>query len=239
MFHFYYGSTGLMFLLPAMLLALYAQAKVKGSFRRYSAVRNHRNMTGAEAARRVLDSNGLRDVEIRQIGGSLTDNYNPKSRTLSLSQDVYGVSSIAAVSVACHEAGHAIQHARSYAPLKIRNAIVPVVSIASSFTWILLIAGLGLLASQSYEMYAVGNTIFNIGVLAFVAVVVFHLITLPVEFDASRRAIQQMDELGIVTMEEKSGAKKVLRAAALTYVAALAVAVANLLRILAIRGRRD
>lgn len=239
MFHFYYGGSSLMFLLPAMLLALFAQAKVKSSFRKYSSVRNHRNMTGAEAARRVLDANGLRDVEIRQIPGSLTDNYNPRNRTLSLSQDVYGVSSVAAISVACHEAGHAIQHARSYAPLKIRNAIVPVVNFASSFTWILIIVGLGLLAGQSYEMYAMGNMIFNIGVLAFVAVVVFHLITLPVEFDASHRAIVQMEELGIVTMEEKTGAKKVLSAAALTYVAALAVAVANLLRILAIRGRRD
>lgn len=236
---YYYSPTSLMLLLPAMLFALWAQMKVKGSFRKYSAVRNHRNMTGAEAARRVLDRNGLQTVGIRQIGGSLTDYYDPRTKVLSLSSDVYGKTSVAAISVACHEAGHAIQHSRRYMPLKVRNAIVPVVSFASNFTWILLILGLGLLTAGSYEMNAVGNLIFNIGVATFVGVVVFHLVTLPVEFDASRRAISQMEELGIVDGDEKRGASKVLRAAALTYVAALAVAVANLLRILAIRGRRD
>ncbi len=244
MFPFYgfgygYGMNSWIFLIPAMIFALWAQARVKGSFSRYSRIRNHRNMTGAEAARRVLDANGLRDVGIQAVGGSLTDNYNPRTRVLSLSQDVYGASSVAAVSVACHEAGHAIQHARSYAPLRIRNAIVPVVNFASSFSWILLILGLGLLFGGNGETTAMGNLIFNIGVGAFVAVVIFHLITLPVEFDASRRAIHQMDELGIVDEAEKRGAKKVLSAAALTYVAALAVAVAQLLRVLAIRGRRD
>lgn len=235
----YYGMSSWIYLIPAMIFALWAQAKVKGSFRKFSKIRNHRNMTGAEAARRVLDANGLSDVGIRAIGGSLTDNYNPRTRVLSLSEDVYGRVSVAAISVACHEAGHAIQHARSYAPLKIRNAIVPVVNFASNFSWILLIAGLGLLFSGGAEASAMGNLVFNIGVAAFVAVVVFHLITLPVEFDASRRAINQMEDLGIVDMDEKRGAKKVLSAAALTYVAALAVAVAQLLRILAIRGRRD
>lgn len=236
---YFYSYESLMILIPAMLFALWAQAKVKGTFRKYSRVRNHRNMTGAEAARRVLDSNGLNDVGIRQIRGSLTDHYDPRTRVLSLSEDVYGVTSVAAVSVACHEAGHAIQHARSYVPLKLRNAIVPVVNFASSFTWILLIAGLGLLAGSSYQSYYMGNLLFNIGVACFAGVVIFHLITLPVEFDASSRAISQMEELGIVDSEEKTGAKRVLRSAALTYVAALAVAVANLLRILALRGRRD
>lgn len=236
---YYYGSGSWIILIPAMLLAVWAQMRVKSSFNRYSKVRNHRNITGAEAARRVLDSNGLTDVGIRQISGSLTDNYDPRRKVLSLSQSVYGHTSVAAVSVACHEAGHAIQHSRSYAPLKIRNAVVPVVNFASSFTWILLIAGLGLLAAGSYEMSGIGNLLFNIGVITFAAVVFFHLITLPVEFDASRRAIQQMENLGIVDMEEKQGAKRVLRAAALTYVAALAVAVANLIRILAIRGRHN
>lgn len=236
---FFYSYQSLVILIPAMLFALWAQAKVKGTFRKYSGVRNHRNMTGAEAARRVLDSNGLNDVGIRQIRGSLTDHYDPRTRVLSLSEDVYGVTSVAAISVACHEAGHAIQHARSYVPLKLRNAIVPVVNFASSFTWILLIAGLGLLAGSSYESYYMGNLLFNIGVACFAGVVIFHLITLPVEFDASSRAISQMEELGIVDSEEKMGAKRVLRSAALTYVAALAVAVANLLRILALRGRRD
>ncbi len=236
---YFYSYESLIILIPAMLFALWAQAKVKGTFRKYSRVRSHRNMTGAEAARRVLDSNGLNGVAIRQIRGSLTDHYDPRNRILSLSEDVYGVTSVAAVSVACHEAGHAIQHARSYMPLKLRNAIVPVVNFASSFTWILLLIGLGLLAGGSYESYYMGNLLFNIGVACFAGVVIFHLITLPVEFDASRRAISQMEELGIVDSEEKTGAKRVLRSAALTYVAALAVAVANLLRILALRGRRD
>lgn len=231
----FYSSTGLMFLLPAMIFAMWAQAKVKGTFNRYSGVRNHRNMTGAEAARRMLDRNGLQNVGIRQISGSLTDNYNPRTRVLSLSQSVYGQTSVAAISVACHEAGHAVQHARGYAPLKIRGAIVPVVNFASNISWILLMVGLGMLFSGNY----MGNTIFNIGVAAFIAVILFHLITLPVEFNASHRAIEQMEDLDIVDMEEKKGAKKVLSAAALTYVAALAVAVANLLRILAIRGRQD
>ena len=236
---YFYSYESLIILIPAMLFALWAQAKVKGTFRKYSRVRSHRNMTGAEAARQVLDSNGLNGVAIRQIRGSLTDHYDPRNRILSLSEDVYGVTSVAAVSVACHEAGHAIQHARSYMPLKLRNAIVPVVNFASGFTWILLLIGLGLLAGGSYESYYMGNLLFNIGVACFAGVVIFHLITLTVEFDASRRAISQMEELGIVDSEEKTGAKRVLRSAALTYVAALAVAVANLLRILALRGRRD
>ena len=236
----FFYDTSMIILIPAILFALWAQARVQGSFRRYSKVRNQRNMTGAEAARRVLDCNGLRDVGIRQIGGNLTDHYDPRTRVLSLSQSVYSASSIAAVSVACHEAGHAIQHARSYAPLKIRNAIVPVVNFASNVSWILIIIGIVLLASGgSYQTSSMGDMIFNIGVLCFVAVIVFHLITLPVEFDASRRAIKQMEELDIVGTGEVRSAKRVLSAAAMTYVAALAVAVANLLRILAIRGRNN
>ena len=176
---------------------------------------------------------------IRQISGSLTDHYDPRTRVLSLSQDVYGVASVAAVSVACHEAGHAIQHAKSYGPLKIRNAIVPIVNFASRFSWLLLITGILLLGVGDYQMVPFGNLLFNIGIIAFVAVIVFHLITLPVEFDASRRAINKMEELGLVAEDDIPGSKKVLRAAAMTYVAALAMAVANLLRILAIRGRRD
>lgn len=238
-FGYGYGFSGMIYLLPAMLFTLWAQMRVKGSFNKYSKVRNHRNMTGAEAARRVLDANGLSNVGIRRISGSLTDHYDPRSRVLSLSDSVYGQTSIAAVSVACHEAGHAIQHARSYMPLKLRNAIVPLVNFASGFTWILLMIGLGMLFAGGSQMHFVGNLVFNIGVLTFVAVVAFHLITLPVELDASRRAVNQMEDLAIIDEEEKTGSKRVLRAAALTYVAALAVAVAQLLRILAIRGRQD
>lgn len=236
---FYYYDSTFLILIPAILFTMWAQGMVSRNFRRFSQVRNQKNLTGAEAARKMLDYNGLSGVGIRQISGSLTDHYDPRTRVLSLSQDVYGVASVAAVSVACHEAGHAIQHAKSYGPLKIRNAIVPIVNFASRFSWLLLITGILLLGVGDYQMVPFGNLLFNIGVIAFVAVIVFHLITLPVEFDASRRAINKMEELGLVEEDDIPGSKKVLRAAAMTYVAALAMAVANLLRILAIRGRRD
>ena len=227
-----YGLS-MIILFAAMIFAVAAQSKVQSSFKKYSRIGNSRGITGAEAARKVLDSNGLYDVEIEAISGSLTDHYDPRSRVLRLSQTVYGVASIAAVSVACHEAGHAIQHATAYSPLKIRNSIVPVVNIASSLSWILIIAGIGLL----YTNYYMGDMLFNIGVLFFSSVIVFHGLTLPVEYDASGRAMEQMVALGIVDEDEYVGAKKVLNAAALTYVTALATAVANLLRILALRGR--
>ena len=229
----YYGS--MIILIPAIIFTMYAQSKVNSNFRRYSNIRNARNMTGAEAARRMLDANGLTNVQIEQIRGSLTDHYDPRKRVLRLSQSVYGVNSIAAVSVACHEAGHAVQHAESYKPLKIRNTIVPLVSFASGLTWPLVILGIILLANGSY----MGDLLFNIGVITMLAVILFHTVTLPVEFNASSRALRQMDDLGIITEEENKGASKVLRAAAMTYVAALATAIANLLRILAMRGSRD
>ena len=229
----YYGS--MIILIPAIIFTMYAQSKVNSNFRRYSNIRNARNMTGAEAARRMLDANGLTNVQIEQTRGSLTDHYDPRKRVLRLSQSVYGVNSIAAVSVACHEAGHAVQHAESYKPLKIRNSIVPLVNFASSLTWPLVIIGILLLANGSY----MGDLLFNIGVITMLAVILFHTVTLPVEFNASSRALRQMDALGIITEEENKGASKVLRAAAMTYVAALATAIANLLRILAMRGSRD
>lgn len=238
MFYYGYGfDPTIVLLIPAMIFAVAAQGMVKSAFSRYSRVRNRRGLTGAQAARRVLDNNGLSDVEIVPISGSLTDNYDPRRRVLNLSTDVYNVDSVSAVSVACHEAGHAIQHARGYVPLKIRNGIVPVVNFASSISWILIFVGLFLLFQQSGSTSQMGNLLFDIGVLAFVAVVAFHLITLPVELNASRRAIDQMESLALVAPEDLRGSRKVLRAAAMTYVAALAMAVANLLRILAIRGR--
>ena len=229
----YYGS--MIILIPAIIFTMYAQSKVNSNFRRYSNIRNARNMTGAEAARRMLDANGLTNVQIEQTRGSLTDHYDPRKRVLRLSQSVYGVNSIAAVSVACHEAGHAVQHAESYKPLKIRNTIVPLVNFASGLTWPLVILGIILLANGSY----MGDLLFNIGVITMLAVILFHTVTLPVEFNASSRALRQMDDLGIITEEENKGASKVLRAAAMTYVAALATAIANLLRILAMRGSRN
>lgn len=227
---------GLSYLLlfAAMILAIYAQGKVKANFGKYSRIANSRQLTGFEAARMVLDSNGLRDVEIEPIAGSMTDHYDPRDRVLRLSETVYAVKSISAVSVACHEAGHAIQHEVNYIPLKIRNGIVPMVNLVSKLSWPMIIIGIILLSSGSWQL---GNTLFTVGIVSFFGVVIFHLITLPVEFNASSRAIDQMMEIGIVTDQEVYGAKKVLNAAALTYVAALAVAVANLIRLLAIRGR--
>ncbi len=226
-------SMSIIFLLAAIVITMGAQAKVSSNFNKYSRIKNRRGISGAEAARIVLDANGLEDVQIEQIRGTLTDHYDPRKRVLRLSQSVYGVDSVAAVSVACHEAGHAIQHAGFYAPLKIRNSIVPVVNVASRFSWLLIFIGIGLLYAGNY----IGDMIFNIGVIAFVAVIIFHAVTLPVEFDASRRALKQMEAQGIIIEGEDSGARKVLGAAAMTYVASLAMAVANLLRILALRGR--
>lgn len=236
---FYYYDTTIMILIPAMLLAAYADHKVKSCFTRYSRVGNSRRMTGAEAARRVLDYNGLKDVRIQLIAGHLSDNYNPGNRVLSLSSDVYNGTSISAVGVACHEVGHAIQHSRGYIPLKLRNAIVPVTNFASTLTWPMIMIGLILLVMGNNSLYFIGDTLFNLGALAFVVIILFHLITLPVEMNASRRAIKSIKEYNILTEEEVPGASKVLRAAALTYIAALAIAVSNLLRILAIRGRSE
>lgn len=232
----YYGiDPTIILLIPAMIFSFIAQGSVTSTFKKYSQVRNTRNMTGAAAARYVLDRNGLSDVPIVPISGSLTDHYDPIKRTLNLSEDVYDKPSVSAVSVACHEAGHAIQHAEGYAPLRIRNSIVPVVNFASSISWILIMIGLGLIFSSAQS--TMGNMIFNIGVLAFVLVLLFHVITLPVEFNASSRALDQMESCGVLGESDMTGARKVLRAAAMTYVAATAVAAANLLRILLIRNR--
>ncbi|MBQ1958983.1 MAG: zinc metallopeptidase [Firmicutes bacterium] len=232
---FWYDATYVI-LIPAILFTLYAQSKVTSNFSKFSRVRNRRGITGYQAARMMLDANGLRDVQIEQVRGSLTDHYDPRSRVLRLSESVYGAESVAAVSVACHEVGHAIQHAKGYVPLQVRNSIVPVVNFASMLSWPMAIFGIILLGNGSY----IGDTLFNIGVIAMLAVIFFHTVTLPVEYNASRRAKIQMEDLGIIVDgEEASGARKVLNAAAMTYVAALATAIANLLRILAIRGRRD
>jgi len=228
----YWYDASYVLLLPAIIFTMYAQAKVQGNFRKYSQVRTMRGLTGAQAARRMLDAAGLYDVAIEQIRGSLTDHYDPRDQVLRLSQTVYSVSSVAAVSVACHEAGHAIQHAEQYMPLMMRNNIVPLVNFASQLSWPLIIAGIVLGAASG-----IGDTLFMIGVIAFLAVILFHIITLPVEFNASRRALTQMEGLGLIAMEEERGAKKVLSAAAMTYVASLAMAIMNLIRIFALRNR--
>ena len=173
-------------------------------------------------------------MPIEQVAGNLSDHYDPRTRTVRLSQSVYGSNSISAVAVACHETGHAMQHASGYAPLNIRSMLVPVANAASSFTWILIMIGIMVMASGN----SAGSLFFDIGVAVFLIVVAFHVVTLPVEFNASSRALEQMRSLNIVVGEENDAAKKVLTAAAWTYVAGLAVAVANLLRLISIRGSR-
>lgn len=226
--YYYYFDPTYIVLVPAIIFAFYAQMKVSSAYSRYSRVRNRRGITGAQAARMILDASNLGDVRIEVTRGRLSDHYDPRGRVMRLSQEVYNNPSIAAVSIAAHESGHAVQHGESYAPLKIRNAIVPVVNIASFMSWPLLIIGL-------FMGPGTGTLVFDIGVLFFLGVVVFHAITLPVELNASKRAIAQLSSLGIVYPEETAGARKVLSAAALTYVAALATAVLNLVRILMLR----
>ncbi len=233
MYGLYYDPTYIL-LIPAIIFTLFAQAKVKSAYRKYSGVPNMRGITGMQAARRILDANGLQNVRIEMTPGMLSDHYDPRDRVMRLSADVYNDTSIAAVSIAAHESGHAIQHATGYGLLKFRNTIVPVVNIASKLSWPLLIIGLIIASAGSLST---GYLIFDIGVLFFAGVVVFHLVTLPVELNASRRAIIQMQELGIVGMDEVRGSKKVLSAAAMTYVAALATAVLNLIRLLILRER--
>ncbi|QIB69957.1 zinc metallopeptidase [Aminipila butyrica] len=230
----YYDWT-ILLLIPAMIFSIYAQGRVSGAYRKYAGVRNSRNMTGAQAARIILDSNGLRDVRIEMTGGTLSDHYDPRGRVMRLSAKVYNEPSVASVSIAAHESGHAIQHAEFYLPLKIRNTIVPVVNFASMLSWPLMIIGIIIANGGNY---ARGSLLMDLGILFFVAVVVFHAVTLPVELNASRRAMKQMEGLGILAYEEETrGARKVLSAAALTYLAALATALANLLRLLMLRER--
>lgn len=184
----------------------------------------------------LLDNNGLSDVRIEVVGGHLTDHYDPRGRVMRLSQQVYGEASIASVSIAAHETGHAIQHSIGYIPLKIRNSIVPAVNLCSWAAWPLVMIGILISSTGNHGL---GGLIMTFGIFFFLGVVIFHLITLPVELDASRRAVREMERYGIITSDEVKGAKKVLGAAALTYLAALATALANLLRLLAIRGREQ
>ena len=222
-------------LIPAIVFALYAQAKVSRAYSRYSRVPNSTGMTGRQAARRILDANGLGHVPIEMVAGKLSDHYDPSRDVMRLSAEVYNGNSIAAVSIAAHESGHAIQDGTSYAFLKFRNAIAPVVNLASTASWPLIF--IGLIIIWSGRTFAIGDMIFDLGVIFFLAVILFHVVTLPVELNASRRAVVQLVDLGIINSNEKKGARKVLSAAAMTYIAALATAVANLVRILLIRGR--
>ncbi|MEF9865945.1 MAG: zinc metallopeptidase [Oscillospiraceae bacterium] len=226
----FYGIDYYYFILviPALIIAAYAQMKVSSTFNKYSRAATRSGLTGAGAARRILDMNGLQNVSIEHISGNLTDHYDPRTNTVRLSDNVYNSQSIAAVGVAAHETGHAVQHATGYIPLKARNAIIPITNFGSKLAMPLIILGM---------FFSV--TLIKVGIVLFATVVVFQLITLPVEFNASHRAVATLDSMGVVDDVEKSGVKKVLTAAALTYVAALLVSIAQLLRLVLIYGRRN
>lgn len=232
---FYFDWTYLVLVLPAILLAVWASANVNRTFKKYANQHSRRGITGAEAARKVLDANGLYHIRIEHISGSLTDHYDPRGNVIRLSDSVYGNTSTAAIGVACHEAGHAVQHAVGYAPIKLRTAIIPITNIGSKLAMPLILLGLLFMNTQLYYLVYAGILCFSFSAL-------FQLVTLPTEFDASRRALRAIESGNLLYDNELAGAKKTLRAAALTYVAALAVSLAQLLRLLLIvagRGRRN
>lgn len=229
----YFDWTYLVLVLPCVLLSLWASSSVNSTFQKYAKQFNRRGITGAQAAQRVLSANGVSGVRIEQVSGNLTDHYDPRSNVIRLSDSVYASTSTAAIGVACHEAGHAVQYAQSYGPIKLRAAIIPVTNIGSKLAMPLILLGLLLAAFENFSY-----TLVYLGIACFGLSLVFQLITLPVEFNASRRAMRAIEEYDILTDEEQQGARRTLRAAAMTYVAATAVALAQLLRLLLIFGGR-
>lgn len=217
-------------MLPCIILTLIVQAYMNSSFKKYSAVRNSRGLTGAQAAERVLLKNGVTGVRIEQVRGNFTDHFDPRTNVIRLSEPVYNSNSIAAVGVACHEAGHAVQHAQNYLPNKIRSLILPAANLGSKLSWIFIILGLITSALQP---------LLYVGIVLFSAAVLFTLATLPVEFNASSRALKCIKETGMLSDVEYTGAKRVLQAAAMTYVASAATAVMQLLRLIMIANRRN
>ena len=228
---FYIDWLYIVLVLPAVILSLVASAKVKTTFNKYSREFSASGLTGAEVARRILYENGLYDVRVESVRGELTDHYDPRTNVVRLSESTYSSTSSAAIGVAAHEVGHAIQHATNYVPLKVRNAIVPATNLGAKLSMPLVL--LGIILSTFGQIFAV---IAYFGVACFSLCAIFQLLTLPTEFNASRRALKAIDECGILTSTERVGAKKVLSAAAMTYVAALAVSLAQLLRLLLIVG---
>jgi uncharacterized protein len=215
----FFDPTFLLFMIPGVILMLWAQSRVRSNYSRFSKVRNYQGLTGAQAARRILDSNGLYDVQVEQTPGELSDHYDPRSRVLRLSPGVYGQPTVAAIGIAAHEAGHAIQHAQKYAPLQLRTSIVPAVSIGSNLGIFVLLAGMLL---QITGLAWLGVAMFGLGTF-------FALVTLPVEFDATRRAKAALSTMGMVTVEDGQGVSKVLDSAAWTYIAGFASALLTLL----------
>ena len=221
----------ILLVLIGVALSLWAQGRVNSAFSRYSKVRSRTGMTGAEAARRLLNSQGIYDVTVRAVAGSLTDHYDPRTKTVNLSEAVYGASSVAAIGVAAHECGHAMQHNEEYGPLRFRSALVPVANLGSRISWPLILIGI--------IFGGLGSPLVQVGILMFALAVLFQLVTLPVEFNASNRAVKLLDSQGILASDEVNGTRKVLRAAALTYVAAAATSILQLLRLVILFGGRD
>lgn len=235
MFGYYYGFdlTYLVLVLPCVIFAMVASSRVNSTFKRYSKIHSYRRLTGAQAAQRVLSANGVSGVRIERISGNLTDHFDPKTNVIRLSDSVYDATSVAAIGVACHEAGHAVQYAQHYAPIKLRAAIIPITNIGSRLAMPLILLGI---------LFSFGETVsygfVYAGIACFGLSLLFQLVTLPVEFNASRRAMQAIQSGELLTEEEQKGARKTLTAAAMTYVAATAVALAQLLRLLTIFGGR-
>lgn len=233
----YYGFYGMLFdptmilLVIGTVLSLLASARVNSTFAKYSRVRSMTGMTGAEAAKRLLNSQGIYDVTVRQVAGNLTDHYDPRTKVVNLSQNVYNSTSVAAIGVAAHECGHAIQDNVEYAPLKLRGAMVPVVNIGAQISWPMILIG--------FFVGGMGSPFIQLGIILFSLSVLFQLVTLPVEINASKRAVRLLDETGILAGEEVTGTRKVLGAAALTYVAAAAGSILQLLRLVILFGGRN
>ncbi len=229
----FFDWTYLVIVLPCVLLSLWASSNVNSTFNKYANQHSMRRITGAQAAQKVLSANGITGVRIERVSGNLTDHYDPRTNVIRLSDSVHDATSTAAIGVACHEAGHAVQYSQSYAPIKLRAAIVPVTNFASKLAMPLILLGLLLTFFENFSF-----TLVYLGIACFGLAVIFQLITLPVEFNASRRAMIAIEQSNILTEEEQKGARKTLTAAALTYVAATAVALAQLLRLLIIFGGR-
>jgi len=234
---YYYGYgfdwTYLIIVLPCIILSMWASSSVNSTFNKYSKVNSMRHLTGAEAAQRVLSANGVRGVRIERVSGNLTDHFDPKTNVIRLSDSVHSSTSVAAIGVACHEAGHAVQYAQNYGPIRLRAAIIPVTNIGSKLAMPLILLGIlfSFLGNLSYGLVYLGIACFSLSL-------VFQLVTLPVEFNASRRAMDTIESSGILTEEEQRGARKTLKAAAMTYVAATAVALAQVVRLLVLFGGR-
>lgn len=232
-FGFFYGDWTILILLPAMIFSIIAQARVKSTFEKFNRVATARRISGAEAARRILDRNGLYNVRVERVRGHLTDHYDPRTNVIRLSEATYDSISVAALGVAAHEAGHAVQHATGYLPIKIRAAIIPVTQIGSKLSMPIFLIGL-LLTYATYVDIYFGSMIMTVGIALFSLTALFQLVTLPAEFNASSRALHVLAENGILYGDEVRGAKRVLSAAALTYVAALAASLASLFRLILI-----